>query len=707
MTTGINPEFPLAQVCTEWLRLIKSAKESKQRRFGQYADECYRFYNGDPTWMWDKLRVKESGWLDDDGVSLPSFRIQVNKVSDAVDLFGPAMIHQYPTVQVTCTKPPLMPPEALGINVQDEASLQQYQLIMAQSQAQASIKESIALVSQHYLNWVQVEGKKKDAARRSLVEAIVKGAGVCYTDIHTPRGSSVSYPRSRHISIDQVIKDPDAKRQEDVQWIAIEWIQPVNLVEEKFGLAPGTLKGNLQSKASQSTDLGRKEAKTQKQDTQSYDLIQYFELFSKNGFGHNLKNNKHMPEAVKDIIASWGDFTYAAYAKGIKFPLNLPTELLMTQDNETLSAMAQWPIPFWRDDGSGTDWPISEIYFKEDPNCIWPISIFKPVIGEIRFVNWCMSFLADKASNNAIDYVGVLKSAAEEIQEQLTRKNGATRLLEISADSGGKIQDYISFLQRPNSNVMDLWGVVRQVMNEIDKRTGLTDLIYGQTGRQMRSATEADVLQENTTIRPDDMARKCEDWYSLMAMKEMQAAAWGLDSDSIAPAVGPMGASVFAQYMQTQDFDALARDYSYRIAAGSSRKPNKQQRLRTLGEFGQVFLPVAQQMVGMGITDPINAYLSNFARAMDLDPEPFLVRLPEPQPEDQQPPQPSPEEILAYEKKAAEMQLELQKKQLELEMIAERHDQSLEHDQQQHEQEINQRKEMHALDKSVERSTWK
>jgi len=701
MTTGINPEFPLAQVCTEWLRLIKSAKDTKQRRFGQYADECYRFYNGDPNWMWNKLQVKQSGWLDDDGgAAIPNFKIQVNKVSDAVDLFGPAMIHQYPTVMVTCVNPPVLPPEALGLNPQDPAALQQYQLLMMQDHAQKQVKESVAKVSQHYLNWVQFESGKKESAIRSLTEAIVKGAGVCYTDIHSPRGSSVSYPRSRHISIDQVIKDPDAKRREDVQWIAIEWTEPVNLVEEKFGLRPGTLKGNLQSKASQNTELGRKEAKSGKQDAQSYDLITYYEVFSKNGFGHNLKNNKHMPAAVKEIVASWGDFTYGVYAKGVKFPLNLPTEVLMTQDNETLAGLAQWPIPFWLDDGTGDDWPITEVWFKEDPNCVWPISIFKPVIGEIRFVNWCMSFLADKAANSAIDYVGVLKSAAEEIQEQLQRKNGGTRLLEISADNGGRIQDYVSFLQRPGSNVMDLWNVVRQVMLEIDKRTGLTDLVYGQSARQMRSATEADVLQENTSIRPDNMARKCEDWYSLMAKKELQAAAWALDPESIAPAVGPVGAHVFVQHMQTADFDSLARDYSYRLAAGSARKPNKQQKLRTLGEFGQVFLPVAQQMIGMGITDPMNAYLSNFAEAMDLDPEPFLVRLPEPQPEQEQPPQPSPEEVLAYQQKAAEMELKLQERQLELEMTEDRHAQGLQQDEEAHQQELRQRKEIHALDKA-------
>lgn len=685
MTTGINPEFPLAQVCTEWLSLIKKAKEVKQKRFGQYADECYRFYNGDPTWMWDKLKIKQSGWLDDDATALPSFRIQVNKVSDAVDLFGPAMIHQYPSVMVTATKPPVMPPEAVGIDPQDPQAMEQYHMLMMQRQAQESVKTSCAAVSEHYLNWVQVEGKKKDSARRSIVDAIVKGAGICYTDIHTPRGSSVRYPRSRHLSIDQLIKDPDAKRQEDVQWIAIEFIEPVNIVEQKYDLPPGSLKGNMQSLKSQNTVMGTRDAKSGKRDSCTYDLIQYYELFSKNGFGQHLKNSKSIPDAVKQIIGSWGDFTYAVFAPNVKFPLNLPTEALLTQDNETLAAMAQWPIPFWRDDGTGTDWPVSELYFKEDPNSVWPISIFKPVIGEIRFVNWCMSFLADKAANNAIDYIGVLKSAAEEVQEQVQRKSGPTRILEVSSDNGGKIGDLISFLQRPNSNVMELWNVVRQVMQEIDKRTGLTDLIYGQTGRQMRSATEADVLQENTTIRPDDMARKCEDWYSLMAMKEMQAAAWMLGAEDMAPAVGPIGASVFAQSMQTQDFDAIARDYSYRIAAGSARKPNKQQKLRTLTDFGQVFLPVAQQLVSMGITDPLNAYLSSFAESMDLDPAPFLVQLPEPQPQQEQ--GPSPEEQAKAQELMAKLEMDMQEHALKMQQ-----------DEEVHEQELEQRKEMHALD---------
>lgn len=680
----IDRDYPLATVCTQWLTLLEKAKGQKRIRFQQYADEIYRFYNGSPNWMWKGLSANNDGYLEDtNGLPMPQFQIQMNKVSDAVDLFGPAMIHQYPQVNIQPVTQPVIAPEALGIAPQDPRGMQQFGMLQEQQAARKKTNETAASVMQHYANWVQVEGKKKEEARKGITEAIIKGGGVGLTELHTPRGSNISYPRSRQISIDQLIIDPDASSWEDVQWIAIEWTQPVNRVEEKFGLAPGVLKGSLQSKASQSTSQGAYDAKTNKsKDAHSYDLITYYEVYSKNGFGHNLKDSKGIPSEVKNFIASWGDFTYAAYAKNIRFPLNLPSEVVFQADEQQLFDRAQWPIPFWHDDGSGQDWPISMLRFKDDPNDVWPISIFKPVIGMIRFVNWCMSFLADKASKDAVDYLGVMKAAAEEIQDQLVSKKGPTRVIEISSEFGGKIQDLVSFLNKPQSNVMDLWNVVSQVMEDIDKSTGLTDLVYGMTGRQMRSAREADLLGENSSIRPNDMAEKCDDWYALMALKELQASAWLLERDDYEPALGPLGASVFETQIQTADFDAIARDYTFRLAAGSARKPNKAQKLRSLNEFGQVFIPTATELVGMGITQPLNAFLTEYAKAMDLDASQFLIELPAPQPEPEQ--QGPTEEEIKAEAKRQELEQKQEEHRAKLVMSQQAHGQALVQKQQAH-----------------------
>lgn len=672
---------PLAPLCEAQRKLIRKAKEQKKQRFGQYADEAYRFFNGAHNFMWreEYAQSRESGYLDEANKSpFPQFRMTVNKISDAVDLFGPALLHQYPEVVVEPVNQPDIAPEAIGLQTSDPFAMQQYELLQMQKDAQENIKESCAAVKQHYLNWLQVETAKKKHARRAIAEAIVKGLGTGYTELHSPRGSDVSYPRTIQISCDQLIKDPDARRPDDVQWIAVEWCHPVNLVERKFGLPPGSLKGSIQSKSAQATTTGQNDARNGRGvDSSSYDLIVYWEVFSKNGFGGRLKEAKEVPKEVKEFVEQWGDFTYGVFAEHVPYPLNVPTDALMTEDVDELFERAQWPIPFWRDDGTD-DWPVSELYFKEDPNDVWPIGMFKPVIGELRFVNWCMSFLADKVAKDSVDYIGVLKSAAEEIQEQLRTKKGPHRILEIDSTFGKKIDDVISFLNKPHFDV-NIWKMVAEVMDEIDKRTGLTDLIYGMTGRAMRSAAEADMLGGNATVRPDDMAQQADDWYSLMAMKEMQAAVWELERPDYERVLGPIGATVFEQHIQSTDFDSVARDYSYTLAAGSARKPNKQQKLRSLNELGKVALPVFTELIGQGMVEPFNAFVGEYATAMDLDPEPFLVELPQPTGDEG----PSEEEV-ETQAKIAELEMKLQEHALKLGMDEEKHDQDMRQDRERH-----------------------
>jgi hypothetical protein len=114
-------------------------------------------------------------------------------------------------------------------------------------------------------------------------------------------------------------------------------------------------------------------------------------------------------------------------------------------------------------------------------------------------------------------------------------------------------------------------------------------------------------------------------------MKEMEASIWLSEPQDLLPVLGPLGTQIFTQQIQTGDFDAVVRDFSYRVVAGSARKPNKSNRVRELTEFGRAVAPTLQAMVMQGIVDPWNAYVSDMADALDLDPEKYLIRLPEPE----------------------------------------------------------------------------
>ena len=190
---------------------------------------------------------------------------------------------------------------------------------------------------------------------------------------------------------------------------------------------------------------------------------------------------------------------------------------------------------------------------------------------------------------------------------------------------GRKLDELIQYIGKPQFDDA-LWQMIQSSIEEIERGSGVTDLLYGMQSRQMRSAEEARVLDSNSTIRPDDMAEKADEWYSICAGKEWQVAVWHLSGSDVAPVVGDAAASVFDQTIVTQPFESFSRDYSYRVIADSARKPDRMTRKAALNEFGQVAMPMMLQMSQSGVMGPWNAYVEEFAKAIKLsDWEKFTV----------------------------------------------------------------------------------
>jgi len=625
-------DYPLREICEAWRQVVRIGREQRDEQFGQFANELRKFFNSDHQFMWEETYARgKSGYLKRDGqIRMPEFKISINKIADAVDLYGPALMHRYPTVAVTPVVQPMVSPVSLMIDEQDEQQMMEYQQILLDRELTAEHRETVADIAASYLNWLQIEQKKKPTARLTITDAIVTGLGLVYHELYWPRAGQSKYPRSRFIKWEQYIKDPDAETNEDVQWIAVEWTAPVNLVERKFNLPPGTLKGHKQSLTSQTNVRSQRDAKSHKRGGKSWDLITYTEIFSKNGFGARLKVSDKLDDEVRELVEQWGDFCYIVITDDCDFPLNMPTEALQATTDENgqplseedymagLFERAHWPIPFYTDSGGGEDWPVSELKFKVDGTSKWPIGIFKPLIGEIMFVNWAMSFLADRVALHSTDYIGIVKAAVEGVKEQLANQSGPFQFIEIEQAWGQRIDQVLSILPKPDFTG-EMWKMIAEVMEIIEKGSGVTELLYGSTSRQMRSSAEAQLLGGNASIRPDDMAEKTDDWYSLCAMKEWQAAVWLLDGQDVIGPLGPAGAWVFENRIVTEEFMAVAADYNYRLVAGSGRKPNKANRVNALVQLGQVATPYWTQLLQMGIVGPYNQWVVESAKALEID----------------------------------------------------------------------------------------
>jgi hypothetical protein len=658
---------PFAPIVSQWMEKIKAAKKQKHERFGKYAEEAMNFYDGNHDWMWKGEYAKApGGFLDKKAEgAMPTFRMTVNRVFEAVALFGPVLYHRNPTILVTPRLAPTIDPSVLGINPEDKAQIQQFQQLKFSEDMENEKKRAHAKIREHYLNWLQQEQDKKKHARAAINEAIIKGMGLLWTEMYQPRGSKAKHPRSTFMSVDDLVVDPDASYWEDVEWIARKVVHPVWRVEREYGLED--LKGSMKSLASQGENFAKNRIETsgEKRRGKSFDLIEYWQVFSKGGFGDRLRTSNKAASERKFNYEQFGDFCYLAVSEDIPYPLNMPPESLKESD-EDLFMRAQWPIPFWTDGG----WPFAKLHFYEKPKEIWPISLIKPAIGELRFVNWCMSFLADKVAASSTTYVAIAKAAGAEIQDQLKSGLGPYTHIEISEVFGRSVNDVVSFLDAPSFNV-DIWRMVSEVLDMIDKRTGLTELLYGLGGStQIRSATEADVRNQNVAVRPDDMASRVEDWLSESALKEIEAAEWLLTGQDVSPIIGNIGAMVWESQLSQQDFEKVVMEYDYRVEAGSARKPNKTNKIRQLNDFGQIAMPVMQEFVGMGISGPYNAFLTDWAKANEIDAAPYIIDIEELKAQKQQEEQGQEDP----EAQAQQQQMQMQQQMAQLDMQAKQMD---------------------------------
>ncbi len=632
-------QHPLRKLCTDWLGKIDIATKVKEDVFGKYAKEASNFYDGPHDHMWTMLREQTQaggnvGMLDK-AAPFPRFRMSVNKIFDAVAIFGPSMYYQNPTYTVTHLKMPVPPVEAFpGV---DPMLVQQMLMMqMQQEMGRAAAAEYI----EHYLHWLIREGGLKEQARMIIEEALIKGLGCAWIDMYETPDGKVKYPIATYMSSDDLVVDPDATEWSQVQWIARRRREAVNMVERKFNLPPGSLRGQRQSGNMQGTDLARVDGpgKQSGEKGDSYDLIEYYEVYSKNGFGQRLKastTNTLLPSengiADGTMDMEWlGDYARIVVSPGIPFPLNAPSWAL--QDQEGLKVSCSWQTPFFLDGNLAGGWPLVRFYFYGKPNSVWPVSIFKPVMGPLRFVNWILSFLADKISQSCTTYVVLRKAAAVEFKRQVESGSLPFTKVEIGAELAGKLEEIIKFIDAPEVGD-SIWKMAAEAMELIDKGTGLTELVYGLSSRQMRSAAEANNKNQSVSVRPDDMANKVEEALSITGMKLIECARWNITGQDVIGPLGDIGATLWDQQILMDPVDSIVRDYSYVVTAGSARRRNKQEQAAKIQEFGQIAVPVFQAYGQQtGDMRPINAYLTDWCKANDLDPTQYQMTAPLPPP---------------------------------------------------------------------------
>lgn len=642
---------PLRPIVKGWLEKIELAREHK-RPFQEDADEAMRFYDGDNAWMFrNEYSRGEKGFVK--GIAPPAFRMTVNRVWEAVRLFGSVIHHRNPARRCTPRSYPVISPQMMGVFPQPpvpqmgpdgqpvlgpdgqpvmmpDPAFMQYQQQVQQMQLFTERRGLVCKLLEDYLNYTPGELNLKDHNRKVVDEALIKGAGCWFTELYQLPGSETRIAGSFYESFDNVVWDPDADDQEDILWLARRRCHPKSFVAAKFGLDPESLKGSSESYDSRSS---RKERgyETKKKMGKTNDLITYWEIYSKTGFGDRLKD---ADKSLRGKFDSLGEYCYIVVADGVEHPLNIRPDMLQEEVDESgvppaLFQAAQWPIPFWAEPNG---WPCTVLQWHGKPGYSYPISLIKPGIGELRFINYAMSFMATKIATSSQTLIGVAKAADNDIKSKiLDADESGFKIVEISEAIGRNVNDIISVFNLPGVPA-DLWNIVQAVTELFDRRVGLTELVYGMTRASFRSAAEATVKAEQISVRPDDMANTLEDALSQLARKEAFLARWLVQPQDVAPLLGPMAAQAWQMHVQNLDPEQLLREFDFRVEAGSARKPNPGTKVEQINAAMQIIMPVAQGLLQAGQPGLFNSLMEDWGRAMDMDVSKYAVPPPPPPP---------------------------------------------------------------------------
>lgn len=606
----------LRTVVNHWLTKLKFARDHKRKVFQAAADECLAFYNGPRDW--NDLMGTGVGITPGPDIVEPIFKVSVNKTFELVTIFGPALYFENPVRTVKPRMPVVVPPQFFATDPL------LYQTLLQQEDQRLQADGLRAVLLEAYLNWTPIEFLLRDEARAAVDEALIVGRGAVWTELYSPPGTDMKVVRSQWDSTNNLICDPDGPSFRTCKWIARRCVHPVWQVERDYGLRSGSIRGNLESQAKQADIETSDDQQYQRRQGQTNDLLIYWKIYSRMGIGGRLQGIR---KELKDPLEIFGDYCYIVVAENIPFPLNLPPDLTtnpdFAADPQAVFDKVAWPTPFWAAD----EWPCTELDFHIIPNSTWPMPHLRSGMGELKFLNWAMSFLMGKIRNTSRDFIAVKKEAGEEIKTTILEGKDLT-LLELEA-AHGTISELVQFLSHPEVNG-DIWKMIEAVGHNFDNRTGLTELMQGAPApTQPRSAHESEIRNQNMNVRPDDMRKCVEAWMTRVGFKEALAARYHLSAPDVQPCLGAMGATAWDRFVATRDINEACRQLEYRIEAGSTARPNKNWEVQAMNTAFTALGPLLQAYSQLtGDMTPLNNILADFAKSLDLDPARYQLKQP-------------------------------------------------------------------------------
>jgi len=621
---------------------------------------------------------------------LPMFQMADNVVAQFVQVYSPYLTQGEMTRTVTATKPYSPPPSAYGIDPPqlqqmqmsnpDKNQVQMYAQTQQQAVQQFQIDQMImmkdgelrlcrAQMLEILLNYFAKELNLREERKRVVDESLIVGAGVFITElVSMPLSNNQLLIASNWVSMNDIVWDPDCVRTKDAKWLAIQYRAPAWMVSRLFNVPETDLKPNTRSSVGQNMSDYVNVPPHRKTDI-SNDEVVFWKVWSRVGCGARLQPLNSRNKMLSDYDNQIGDYAWFVVTDCCDYPLNFgPTvyQQATMVDEQNKQAMAQhdqataqyqqygkmalmagmvpppppqppqiqdpweiiktaclWPIEFFLD--IDDPWPVTVLEYHTRPGSPYPVPHLEFCLSYMNFMVWVICFIADKCyrSNRTIWLID--ESISQQLQDAII-KGEDEAIVKMRDVSEAAIKEFIQFVDAPEIK-KEIFDVYAFFQEKFERASGLTDLMQAKMARATRSATEAKVISDASTLRPESMADQVYHIDTRVARKEAIAAMRLLQGSDIASIMGDPAGRAWDQLVINRDIITLLRESQYDVVASPGRVLDLNTRQNQAQSMAQIVLPLLTQIGQVtGQFGPANAVLTEYAKANQIDPA--LVQLP-------------------------------------------------------------------------------
>lgn len=649
ITTADVQQYLLGPIVSHWFARFEAADKAKQR-FNVMKDLCRQFLGSSAKAMWEDSFRREFY----PKIEQPQFMVSLNKAFELVAIIGPSLYWQNPVRQVKSVDKPDQSLIAKMMGIMDEQRLQQMTEEQQADGERDRLRNSLITTYLEYAGKEQPGGMKTDN-ELVIQDALVTGMGCGWTETYGNRGTGELLTGTFYDPVDNLFVDPDARDPQwrDVRWISRRHVEMVDVVERRFGYPPGYLKGRG---THVSAEFMAQQAALQGGQQMYMNCIEWYEVWSCGGIGARVTGvNDEMGQALDGVT---GDYCYMCVSKNVPHPLNLRPEVITLGTPDDIKQALQWRTSkygsvneLWRD----RRWPVETLVFYPIVGSVWPMAVLGPGIGSLLAMNLLLVTHLGQSWDRRRDIIVANEAFVAQVDAAL-RSDSNPAVIRINSAAQVQLNQVVDFLDRPEvkGNLLE-W--MEYLDNQFQMATGLDDLHYGISQKQVRVTGDIQARQAASNVRPEKMATDVHRFVVECSKKEMWLAAQHVDGEQLAPLVGEWGSLAWNTLVRSEDVGQLMKELDVDIEASNMRRPNRDKDMSDLERLLPYWLPILQQYCpDTTDTAPANALLARFADAMNMkDVDSLFLG-------DWRPPAPDPN---AMALQSAEQEAEIAKKQAE------------------------------------------